>query len=112
MLSVNGDPATYDRSPETRQATLLSRLFKLFPRTEQLKFYHDSTKAPAFVDFTGAPSMFSSTLAELHIDPYRFQDLLYLLDGRFDHLRKLVVKLLNIWRMEPLSIGTVIITVR
>lgn len=110
-LSVNGDPATYDRSPRTRQATLLSYLFKIFPRAAHLKFYPDSTEAPAFVDFTGAPSMFSSTLVELHIDPYRFKDLLYLLDGRFDHLRKLVVKLLNLWRMEPFWSDIVVVTV-
>ena len=93
------------------RATLLSYLFKIFPSTEHLKFYYDSSGRTALVDFTGGPSMFSSTLVELHINPYHFKDLLYILDGRFDHLRKLIVTLLNLWDMEPFSIGTVITTV-
>ena len=43
--------------------------------------------------FKIAPTIFSSTLLELHVRLEYFTDCLYLLDGRFDQLRRLSVNI-------------------
>ena len=94
------------------RANLFGYLFKIFVHIEHLEFYAGLWKDAVYVHFVYSPSMFSSTLVELHINPYPFKDLRYLLDGRFDHLRKLIVNLLHMWRVHPVSVGTFIDTVR
>jgi len=43
-----------------------------------------------------SPTFFSSTLVELHINVYRFNDCLYLLAGRLPQLHTLFVKVFHI----------------
>ena len=43
-----------------------------------------------------SPTIFSSTLLELHIKLVKFHDCLYLLDGRFNQLRKFHVDIYRI----------------
>jgi hypothetical protein len=43
--------------------------------------------------FKVPPTIFSSSLLELHVHLERFMDCLYLLDGRFDQLQRLSVKI-------------------
>lgn len=40
-----------------------------------------------------APTVFSSNLFELHVNVDRFTDCLYILDGRFNQLRTLYIKI-------------------
>jgi hypothetical protein len=61
----------------------------------------------SFVAFATQPSMFSSTLVELHISTYTFEDCLYLLDGQFNQLRILVVDVDFILSPKRRAINTV-----
>lgn len=110
VLSVTGiennDDMDVRRSMKIR-ANLFTQIFKIFPHIQQLKFYESLPLSANFVYFTRRPSIFSSKLVELHVDLYSFQDLLYLIDGRFDHLQRLIVKLKNLWLIEPISVDGV-----
>ena len=57
-----------------------------------LKFYQSNS----FILFNEQPSLFSSTLLELHINVYLFDDCLYLLDGRLNQLHTLFVNVYDI----------------
>lgn len=107
-LVVTGEKERYvDHPPMQMRANLFNYLFKIFIHIQRLKFYQNSLDSTTCVYFTDQASMFSSTLVELHINLYRFKDFLHLLNGRFDHLRKLIVLVFNLWRIEPIPIDTV-----
>ena len=106
-LSIIGQPANNDRCVFKMRANLLHYLFKIFTHVQHLKFYQYSPHAYTSTHFSDQPSIFSSHLVELHINMYCFKDFLYLLDGRFDHLRTLVVQVFNMWHFQPIEINTV-----
>ncbi|CAF4160796.1 unnamed protein product, partial [Rotaria sordida] len=65
-----------------------------YPNLRQLDIFINDQKC--FLYLNEPCSSFSSTLVELYIDVYLFDDCLYLLDGRFDQLRKLFVNVCHI----------------
>jgi hypothetical protein len=93
-LSVTGN-SDNDRYTMNHLANLFSYIVTMFTNMLHLKFYQSNS----FILFNGQPSLFSSTLMELHINVYLFDDCLYLLDGRLSQLRMLFV---NVNRIFPL----------
>ena len=82
------------------RGNLFTWIFKIFSKLEHLKFFHpDSPFITPSVFFADQPSVFSSTLVELHINTYFFEHCLYLLDGQFDHLRTFIVNIVHIWSL-------------
>ncbi|CAF1286725.1 unnamed protein product [Rotaria sordida] len=65
-----------------------------YPNLRQLDIFINDQKC--FLYLNEPCSSFSSTLVELYIDVYLFDDCLYLLDGRFDQLRTLFVNVCHI----------------
>ena len=90
-LSVNGKESGDKNSVMKMRGDLLQYIFQMFTHIRCLKFYPYVPRTCPFVAFATQPSMFSSTLVELHISTYTFEDCLYLLDGQFNQLRILVV---------------------
>lgn len=78
-------------------ANIFSNILLMFTNILHLKFYslYNCNVAPLSFDHQ-SPTFSSSTLVELHINVYRFNDCLYLLDGRLPQLHTLYVKALQI----------------
>ena len=89
------------------RGNLLHDIFKIFTHIQCLQFYPYVPNTCSYVFFADRPSMFSSTLVELHINIYSFEHCLYLLDGRFNQLRILVVDTVHIWPLQWTPIDTV-----
>ena len=90
-LSVNGKTGDFFESVMEMRGDLLQYIFRMFTHIQCLKFYPHVLRRCPYVVFATQPSMFSSTLVELHINVFSFEDCLYLLDGRFNQLRILIV---------------------
>jgi hypothetical protein len=95
-LSFTGKKGNHDRFTMNMHANLFSYILTIFTNLLHLKFYHSFNGVTSFVSFIDQFSVFSSTLVELHISVYFFDDCLYLLDGRFNLLRKLFVSIYHI----------------
>lgn len=106
-VSINGRRCVIDQSVMTMRGNLFTLILKIFPRVQCLKFYAHVRNTCSFVFFADQPSIFSSTLVELHINTYFFEHCLYLLDGRFDRLRTLIVDTVHIWSLKWTRINTV-----
>jgi len=76
-----------------KRANLFSYILNLFTNVLHLKFYQTNS----CTSFNDQSSPFPSTLVELHIKVYLFDDFLYLLDGRFSQLRTFFVHVHNIY---------------
>jgi hypothetical protein len=85
-LSVTGN-SNHDRYSMNNLANFFSYIVTMFTNLLHLKFYQPSS----FILFNEQPSLFSSTLLELHINVYLFDDCLYILDGRLNQLHTLFV---------------------
>jgi len=93
-LSVTGSSTGYGgRISMNERASLFSYILTMFTNVIHLKFYH----LKSFILFNDESSPFSSTLVELHINVYLFDDCLYLLDGRLSQLRTLFVHVFHIF---------------
>ena len=111
-VSVHGKGSNVNESIMVMRGNLLHYIFKIFAQIQCLHFYPYVPKTCPYVLFPDQPSMFSSTLVEIHISTYSFEDCLYLLDGRFNQLRILVVNTVYISSLEKTLIGTVCSTNR
>ena len=73
-----------------------------------LKFYTSMPTKSGYITFGIQSPMFSSsTLVELHIKVYRFDDCLFLLDGRFNQLRILFVTTFHMFSLQRTTINKV-----
>lgn len=87
-------------------ANLFSNVLLLFANLLHLKFYSVDNKYPGdYFSLTDRTLRFSSaTLVELHVNVYRFDDCLYLLDGRLPQLQTLFVQVCQINSFYPITI--------
>ncbi len=100
-LSVTGKEGNHDEFIMNMRANLFTYILTMFTNLLHLKFYQNLNNPTGFVLFNDQCSMFSSTLLELHINVYYFDDCLYLLDGRFNQLRILFVNVFHIFPLRP-----------
>ena len=78
--------------------TVYRQIFTVFTDLRYLNFYSSSNIYDPRLSFEGTcPQFFSLTLMELHISLKSLNDCLYLLDGRFNQLRILYVKVISIF---------------
>lgn len=87
-LSINGD-MDYAKHLMIKLAKFFAYILTTFTSILHLKFYESYPG----VLFDDRPSVFSSTLTELHIDVHCLDDCLYLLDGQLNQLQTLFVKI-------------------
>jgi hypothetical protein len=99
-LSVTGKNGDNDGFTMNMRANLFIYILNMFTNLLHLKFYQNLNNPTEFVLFNDQSSMFCSTLVELHINVYFFDDCLFLLDGRFNQLRILLVNVFHIWRLR------------
>lgn len=99
-LSVIGKRDDDDGFTMNMRANLFIYILTMFTNLLHLKFYQDFNNPTGFMLFNNRPLEFSSTLVELHINLYLFDDCLYLLDGRFNQLRMLFVDVFHIWSIR------------
>ncbi len=99
-LSVTGKEGNHDEFTMNMRANLFTYILTMFTNLLHLKFYQNLNNPTGFVLFNDQSSMFCSTLVELHINVYFFDDCLFLLDGRFNQLRILLVNVFHIWRLR------------
>ncbi|CAF1163192.1 unnamed protein product [Rotaria sordida] len=85
-----------DLSAKNEIMTVCSHIFTAFPNLLYLNFHQLSDRNIERLSFDCQIPMFSSTLIELHIKVQRFDDILYLLDGRFNKLCIFYVDVINI----------------
>jgi len=97
-LCVSGRRVIYDHfSAMYTLANIFSNILLMFTNLFHLKFYSIYDFNVGCLSFDNqSPMFFSSTLVELHINVYRFNDCLYLLDGRLPQLHTLFVKVFHI----------------
>ncbi|CAM4904474.1 unnamed protein product [Rotaria socialis] len=91
-LSLTTKKDIHDAITMNERANLFSYILIIFTNILHLKFYESSSS----ILFKEPCSSFSSTLVELYIDVYLFDDCLYLLDGRLDQLRILFINVCHI----------------
>lgn len=110
IISVTGEEIEraedYQRAIRIR-ANLFNHIFKIFRHLQQLKFYDNLPESATCVHFTHRPSVYSSSLVKLNVDLHSLQDFLYLVDGRFDQLRTLIVKIAHLTLIKPVRIDAV-----
>ncbi|CAF4097701.1 unnamed protein product, partial [Rotaria sordida] len=97
-LCVSGRRVLSDRYSEMYTlANIFSNILLNFTNLLHLKFYSLCDYNGAYLSFVNqSPMFFSSTLVELHINVYYFDDCLYLLDGRLHQLHTLFVRVFHI----------------
>ena len=107
-LSVNGRRVPSERYPAMcGLAKLFSNILLLFTNVLHLKFYALDDFLCGHVSFVDrSPIFFSSTLVELHVNLYCWNDCLYLLDGRLPRLHTLFVKVFHIDHVVPTTVPT------
>jgi len=66
---------------------IFNQIFTMFTNLKYLNFGPSSLFLQRLLFSTSPSTIFSSTLLELHVCLFSFNDCLYLLDGRFDQLR-------------------------
>ncbi|CAF2954961.1 unnamed protein product [Rotaria sp. Silwood2] len=83
---------------ENANTFIFTHIFTMFTNLQYLNFASSCMSYQILSFDLSPPSVFSSNLLELHVNLDRFNDCLYLLDGRFNQLRKLYV---NIYEIIP-----------
>lgn len=101
-LSVDGNLTHEDSSTIYYNGKLFSHVLNTFTNVLHLKFYQSKFCFNSFVKFGRNTPYFSSNLVELHINVHLFDDLLYILDGRLNGLRRLFVHVYIIGLPEPI----------
>lgn len=79
---------------------ILNRIFTVFTNLRDLQFNELPHKKVVLLTLDLPPMFFSSTLLKLSIKVHRFDECLYLLDGRFNQLHTFDVKIfviLPVW---------------
>ncbi len=77
-------------------ALLFIHICTTFPNLRLLVFDVGSLSYDFLLIDTFSPTLISSTLLELHVNLISFSDCLYILDGRFNQLCTLHVKIVSI----------------
>ena len=98
-LSISGRHNKYDSDTMNTRADFLSNILMMFTNVHHLKFYQNLDYFIPSVLFPNQSSLFSSTLQELHINVYFFDDCVFLLDGRLNQLCNLFI---NVFHILPL----------
>ncbi|CAF3405774.1 unnamed protein product [Rotaria socialis] len=84
-----------------RHTLLFTQIFSLFTNLKYL-YFDPSARYSSTLSFDNAPpTVVSSTLVELHVTFDKFNDCLYLLDGRFNQLQTLYVSMFMIPLLHP-----------
>ncbi|CAM4781387.1 unnamed protein product [Rotaria magnacalcarata] len=90
----------FTKSNERHNGPIIRLIFALicdmFTNLQCLNFYPSSSLCQQLSFFRSPPTVFPSTLLELHVNLQDFIDCLYLLDGRFNQLHILYVDILFI----------------
>ncbi|CAF2145333.1 unnamed protein product [Rotaria magnacalcarata] len=97
-LNINGEEYLLrDHLEINRQAEIFMNILIMYNKLRHFKFYTSVPIGTAYISFgIESPMFLSPTLVELHIVVYRFDEYLFLLDGRFNQLRILFVKTFHI----------------
>lgn len=107
ILSVTGKKGNHDEFTMNWRANFFIYILTMFANLIRLKFYQNENNPTEYLLFNDQSLMFYSTLVELHINVYNFNDCLYLLDGRFNQLRILFVNAFYIWPLQSTIINQV-----
>lgn len=99
-LSISGRHNKYDPYTMNARADFLSSILMMFRNVHHLKFYQNLNYFLPSVLFSNQSSLFSSTLQELHVNVYLFDDCVFLLDGRLNQLCYLFI---NVFHILPLG---------
>ncbi|CAF2924919.1 unnamed protein product [Rotaria sp. Silwood2] len=84
-----------------RQAEIFMNILIMCNKLRHFKLYTSVPIGTAYISFgVESPMFLSPTLVELHIVVYRFDECLFLLDGRFNQLRILFVKTFHILPLQ------------
>jgi len=83
-------------STENVVGNICNGIFTVFTNLRHLQFNELSYKKRFILSFDFPPTFFSSTLLQLNVRVYRFDECLYLLDGRFNQLHTFHVNILTI----------------
>jgi hypothetical protein len=84
------------RSTKNIMKNICNGIFPVFTNLLHLHFTEWTVESAVRLSFDFPPSMFfSSTLLELNIKVHRFDECLYLLDGRFNQLQTFYVNILS-----------------
>lgn len=97
--SITGEQTDHKKSLLKMRGILFNFIFNNFTKLECLKLYQNTPSKGVYVFFVDPLSVLSSTLVELHISTYLFEDCHRLLDGRFDQLRTFTVHIFHIWSL-------------
>ncbi|CAF1383289.1 unnamed protein product [Rotaria magnacalcarata] len=101
-LNINGEEDLLEDHLEiNRQAEIFMNILIMCNKLRHFKFYTSVPIGTAYISFgIESPMFLSPTLVELHIVVYRFDECLFLLDGRFNQLRILFVKTFHILSLK------------
>jgi hypothetical protein len=78
---------------ENGNTSIFAHIFPIFTNLQYLNFAPSAISYQELSFDISSPLVFSSNLLELHVNLDQFTDCLYLLDGRFNQLRKLYVNI-------------------
>jgi hypothetical protein len=108
-LSINGkEDAQLHGLEINRLGMIFLNMLIACHKLRHLKFYTSVPTGAGYISFGMQSSMFScSTLVELHMNVYRFDDCLFLLDGRLNQLRTLFVTTFHILPLKRTIINKV-----
>ncbi len=107
-LYVNGEESIQDHWTMNPLAKIFLNILLIFNNIRHLKFYLPTSSGTAYISFANQyPTFSSSTLVELHLNVYRLDNCLLLLDGRLNQLRILFLITLYIFPHESTNINKV-----
>jgi hypothetical protein len=108
-LNINGkEDVLLDHLEIHRPANIFMNILIMCQKLRHFKFYTSVPWGCGYISFGKQSPMFtSSTLVELHMTVYRFDECLFLLDGRFNQLRILFVTTFHVLPLERTMINKV-----
>ena len=108
-LNINGkEDLLLDHWKTNRPANIFSNMLIMCHKLRHFKFYTSVPIGSGYISFGIQSPMFSSlTLVELHMTVHRFDECLFLLDGRLNQLRILFVTTFHILPLQRTIINKV-----
>jgi hypothetical protein len=107
-LCVNGEESVQDHWKRNSLAKIFLNILLIFTNIRHLKFYSSACTGTSYISFANQfPTFSSSTLIELHMNVYRLDDCLFLIDGRLNQLRILFLTTFYIFPLESTNINKV-----
>lgn len=108
-LCVNGEESAQDNWTMNPLAKIFLNILLTFTNLRHLKFYPSTSNRIAYISFAKQfPTFSCSTLVELHMNVYRLDDCLFLLDGRLNQLRILFLTTFYILPLQSTNINKVL----